>query len=191
MDQGDQPPPPPPGKRGPTHTRYGSPASHAAANCVPASCRWTMSGSARARSAMRCGTFRGSDPRPLQLDETLGGLRCNCSTAPCCRRSTYKAYASGGLDPEAALRTGCLAVGPLVQPRLGHTPELDDGPRRHLDGDSCGGVEADKEESLPRGPRGRGRGLAYPGCAESSTAGALQPHGIEGLKGARGLVFGV
>ena len=29
------PPPPPPGKRGPTHTRYGRQASHAAANCVP------------------------------------------------------------------------------------------------------------------------------------------------------------
>ena len=66
---------PPPKKRGPTHTRYGTPANHVAARCGPETCRWAMSGSARARYAMRRETFRGSDPRPPQLAVTTQRAR--------------------------------------------------------------------------------------------------------------------
>ena len=58
---------PPPGKRGPTHTRYGKPASRAVAKCGPASYRWATSGSAQARYSMRRGTLRGSGPKAVAI----------------------------------------------------------------------------------------------------------------------------
>ena len=146
VHQGD--PPPPPGKRGPTHTRYESPVSHAVAKCGPASCKLATSGSTQAWYATRRETFRGSNPRGPQLAATTQslpasrGLHYRWSRGSCGRRSAYEAYSLGGTgsgDGGSHLAPCSWPTG--TAPGRTVPPNLHDGLRRRLHGNRCGGVE--------------------------------------------------
>ena len=84
------------------------------------------------------------------------------------------------------LAPGTLQSAHRYRPRLGHTPELYDGPRHQLHGDWCGGVERIQNSLSCGAPRGGAQASITPSVRSPPHLGHCSPTAYEGCMGAGG-----